>query len=226
MNGVLSQFQIRRTDKATRDEVEDPGRSWVLVNCESSSTKTNSQKIASAGKKKKKKSKVPGYFDYWQIANLIDYHQVYATTEKPKWRQDLEQRFGPIGIRKPGYMDVSEVHLWEWDEAELGELTFDSEQTLTFDGSYFYVKKANRAGRPAKFSIALESWLEDRLLERDPNILLDKKWRHKNLWHEFIRVTQVRIEATVTFSRKTVSIIAFCFKISLLSWFYLNTLLE
>ena len=169
MDGVLSPFQIRRTDKATRDEILDSDYTWTLKS-EKGHPDFPDQKVSVAKGRKKTPGKVPGYFDYWQMANLIDYWQIYATTEKPAWRKELEERFGPIGIKKPGYLDLAEMYLWEWDESELGELTFDSDLTLTFDGSYFYVKKPNRAGRMAKFSIALESWLENRLRQVLMNI--------------------------------------------------------
>ena len=176
----------------TRDDIDDGPSSWsmqIMRRPDSEIAPNKVQTFTSA--RSGKKLKMPD-FDYYEIANLIDFYQVYQTMERPGWKKRLEKQYGPCGTNRPGYRDPTEAFLWKWDVAEFGELTFDAECTLTYDGSYFYVKKPNRAGKLAKFSIALESWLANRLAERDPNMLLDDKWRYKNLWHEFIKVTQVR----------------------------------
>ena len=154
MNNVISQFQIK--NMAVHDKIEGPPR-WNIEHI--MERPAHKKPIANA---QIKKSRMPD-FDYWEIANLIDYGQVYVTEKKPEWRKRLVETYGPCGIKIPGYTDLSKAFLWEWDESKLGELTFDSECTLTYDGTHFYVKKPNRAGRMAKFSIALESWLENRL---------------------------------------------------------------
>ena len=93
-----------------------------------------------------------------------------------------------------GYKDLSQYAFWEWDESILGPLTFDEHRTLSFDGSKFMLRYE---GHPdvdevvESFSIPLEKWLMEHVKERDPDLLKDKKWKYRTLWHEFIRVTQV-----------------------------------
>ena len=107
---------------------------------------------------------------------------------------------GPTGGTFDGYNDLSRCFLWEWNENVLGPLTFDAERTLTFDGLNFMVR---RKGHPddavpglterqgATDSTSLVRWLEDKVRERDPKLLEDRKWANRTLWHEFIRITKV-----------------------------------
>ena len=90
--------------------------------------------------------------------------------------------------------------MWEWNENKLGPLTFDSERTLTFDGVNFMVRQsghpddgpqAEEKKKGATASTSLVRWLEDKVAERDPNLLKDTKWKSRTLWHEFLRITQV-----------------------------------
>ena len=65
-------------------------------------------------------------FDFWQIANLMDYAQIHAVRTNPEWRAKRQKKFGICGTRIPGYTDTSKVYLWTWDEEKLGRLEFDS----------------------------------------------------------------------------------------------------
>lgn len=100
-----------------------------------------------------------------------------------------------------GYNDLSRCFIWEWNEKVLGPLTFDAERTLTFDGVNFMVR---RKGHPddavpglkerkgATDSTSLIRWLEGKVMERDPNLLNDRKWTNRTLWHEYLRITKVK----------------------------------
>ena len=63
-------------------------------------------------KKKKKRAKrgedVPP-FDIQELANLTDYAMVIAKYEQPLWRKELLKKFGPLGMEKKGYDDLSKA---------------------------------------------------------------------------------------------------------------------
>ena len=138
------------------------------------------------------KKKAMPKFDLWDIANSIDYRQVYALETIPVWKKELKKQFGPSGGRIEGYMDTSKSYLWKWDEKILGRMTLNAEGTLKFDGINFYVRKKNSEGKYTNYSVALETWLMDRIRKKNPHLLSDVNWKHKHMWHEFIRMTQVR----------------------------------
>ena len=133
--------------------------------------------------------------DIKHLANLTDYAQVFAKIEQPEWRKNLLKKYGPLGIEKKGYTDFSKIFLWEWNEKELGRLYFNAERSIFFDGVHFM---ARAKGRPDSekikaFSTNLETWLTECIKMRDPKLLRDTKWRNRNMWHELIRQTQVKL---------------------------------
>ena len=111
-----------------------------------------------------------------------------------EWRKKRIQKFGPVGCLIDGYRDISRSDFWEWNENILGPLTFDKDRTLTFDGNNFMVRYE---GHPdvdevvKSHSIPLEKWLSEHAKNRDPSLVIDKKWKYRTLWHEFLIVTQV-----------------------------------
>ena len=141
----------------------------------------------------KKADKSMPDFDLWEIANLIDFSHIYSKLDKPQWRKDLIKVHGACGINKVGYNDVTKAFMWEWDEKKLGRMYLDAECLIYFDGTNFMLRENGHPddNRFARSSVSLTSILIDRLRERDSSLLDDVKWRNKNLWHEFIIMTQV-----------------------------------
>ena len=142
------------------------------------------------------KKKAMPKFDLWDIANSIDYREVYALETVPNWKKEMKRQYGPSGSQIEGYMDTSKSFLWKWNEKLLGRMTLNAEGTLKFDGINFYVRKKNAEGKFTNFSVALETWLTDRIRKKNPHLLNDTNWKYKHMWHEFIRMTQVRLSLT------------------------------
>ena len=141
----------------------------------------------------KSKNKDTPPFNIQELANLTDYAMVINKYEQPKWRQTLLKMYGPIGIDKRGYRDLSKIFLWEWNESELGRLYFDEDRSIFYDGNHFMViSKGHPDEEKVKcFSTNLETWLTESLRINSPEKLREKKWRYRNLWHELMRLTQV-----------------------------------
>ena len=62
--------------------------------------------------KKKKKKRVKNDedippFDIQELANLTDYAMVMAKYQQPLWRKELLKKYGPLGMEKDGYKDLS-----------------------------------------------------------------------------------------------------------------------
>ena len=68
---------------------------------------------------------------------------------------------------------------------------FDEDCTIYFDGNNFIIK--SDAPSKTKFSVGLETWLIEKVRERDPKLLEDKKWRYKTLWHELMLQMKVNL---------------------------------
>ena len=64
-------------------------------------------------KKKKKRTinqETPP-FNIQELANLTDYAMVMAKYEQPQWRKDLLKTYGPLGMEKEGYNNLSKDSL-------------------------------------------------------------------------------------------------------------------
>ena len=63
-------------------------------------------------KKRKKQALTSGEtppFNIQELANLTDYAMVIAKYEQPQWRKNLLKKFGPLGMEKKGYNDLSKA---------------------------------------------------------------------------------------------------------------------
>ena len=66
-------------------------------------------------RKKKKRAKIEKElppFDIQELANLTDYAMVMAKYEQPEWRKTLLKKYGPLGMEKAGYNDLSKESVY------------------------------------------------------------------------------------------------------------------
>ena len=101
------------------------------------------------------------------------------------------KKFGPTGLDLPEYKDITKCFLWEWDTVKFGWMPVDKDRELVFDGTNFMIRVVAEDGTTSRKSISLVKWLNDHIQRRDASILNDTDWKFKNLWHEWLRVTQV-----------------------------------
>ena len=111
--------------------------------------------------------------------------------------------YGPAGSIIDGYIDLSKCLMWEWNEAKLGPMFIDSDRTFFFDGQSFMQRTDGHPDDATTnetcVSMSLELWLVEQVDRRDPELLKDQKFYFRTLWHEFLRITKVRIRLKMLF---------------------------
>ena len=91
------------------------------------------------------------------------------------------------GTDDPEYANLAEVTLWKWNVQKFGHWSVDAKRELTYNGKNFMQKNADGT----RSSVNLESWLEKKARERDPEAFADPSWKHKKLWFELILQMEV-----------------------------------
>ena len=117
----------------------------------------------------------------------MEYYELIARIEQPEWRKALIKEHGPAGVAIDGYNDYAKAMFWEWKYDQFGDWPVDSEGDLKCDGERFWVRKEN--GR--RKVIELEKWLNDRMIAENAEVFGNGKWKHKLMYFEYIKITEV-----------------------------------